>query len=207
MQFSGGVADVFGAIGLVGGATGGKIINSGSGNLVTFYDDVIHNGAEIRTSAGNTSVFFGSVSGAGNFTGTGTVQFEGGYSPGNSPAAVGFEGDAALGSESSLLMELAGRERGAQYDTLLVSGLLALDGALDVTLLGGYTPAYGNTFDLLDWGGLEGAFDTINLPVLGAGLSWDTSNLYSTGAIGVVPEPATLALLALGGLLAIRRRG
>jgi fibronectin-binding autotransporter adhesin len=206
MQFSGGVADVFGAISLVGGATGGKIINSGSGNLVTFYDDVTHNGAEIRTSAGNTTVFFGNVSGAGNFTGPGTVQFEGGYSPGGSPAAVGFEGDAALGSESSLLMELAGQERGTQYDALLVSGSLALDGALDVTLLGGYEPGPGDSFDLLDWGTLAGTFDSVSLPALGAGMAWDTKTLYDSGTITVVPEPATLTLLAMGGLVALRRR-
>jgi len=208
MQFSGGVADVFGAIGLVGGATGGKIINSGSGNLVTFYDDVTHNGAEIRTSSGNTSVFFGNVSGAGNFTGTGTVQFEGGYSPGNSPAAVGFEGDAMLGSESRLRMELAGRERGAQYDWLLVSGLMVLDGALDVTLLGGYQPRPGDSFDLLDWGTLAGTFDSVSLPALGAGMAWDTTTLYDSGTITVAPEPATLALVLVGvaGTILRRRR-
>jgi len=43
------------------------------------------------------------------------------------------------------------------------------------------------------------------MPDLGGGLSWDTSNLYTTGAIGVVPEPATLALLTLGGLAILRR--
>jgi autotransporter-associated beta strand protein len=206
MQFAGGLADVFGAIDLVGGATGGKIINSGVDNLVTFYNDVTHNGAEVRTSAGNTTVFFGDVRGAGSFTGPGTVVFEGSYSPGASPAAVGFEGDAALGSAASLLMELAGRERGAQYDALLVSGRLALDGALDVTLLGGYEPRVGDSFDLLDWGTLSGGFSAVNLPALAPDLKWSTDALYTDGTLRVVPEPGALALAALGGLLALRPR-
>jgi hypothetical protein len=148
----------------------------------------------------------GHVKGIGNYGGN--IMFSGTYSPGNSPAAVGFEGDAAFGSESALLMELAGESRGAQYDALLVSGLLTLDGALDVELLYGYMPSYGATFDLLDWGNLASKFDAVDLPALGGGLTWDTSGLYTTGTITVAPEPATLALVVMGvaGTLLRRRR-
>ena len=46
----------------------------------------------------------------------------------------------------------------------------------------------------------------MDLPALGEGLLWSTAELYATGRISVVPEPATLALLAAGGLAVLRRR-
>lgn len=39
-----------------------------------------------------------------------------------------------------------------------------------------------------------------------SGLAWDASDLYATGSLEVVPEPATLALVTLGGLALLRRR-
>jgi hypothetical protein len=45
---------------------------------------------------------------------------------------------------------------------------------------------------------VSGTFSTITGTDLGGGLSWDTSALYTTGVITVVPEPKTWALIALG---------
>jgi len=184
----------------------GKNIGVGGGNL-----DVIGtatNDGTVNTAAGCVTTFYNFVNGNGSFPGTGTVMFLGGYSPGHSPGEAEFGGDLALGGGASLVMELAGSSRGAQYDAIHVDGTLALGGTLDVELLYGYTPSYGNTYDLLDWGGLAGAFDAVDLPALGGSLEWDTSGLYTSGTITVAPEPATLALVALGvaGTL-LRRRG
>ena len=59
-------------------------------------------------------------------------------------------------------------------------------GALQLTLINGFNPGVGNSFDILDWGTINGTFSSLLLPSLGAGLSWDTSQLYSTGAVSVV---------------------
>ncbi len=187
-------------------AAGARIITSG-GSTTTFYDDVIHNGTEIRTSAGGSSVFFGAVSGAGPFTGTGTVYFEGDLRPGNSPALVRYGGDVALGGASTLALEIGGLLAGSEYDRLNVAGTLFEDGVLNVSLYGGFTPHFGDTFDLFDAGAVAGSFDAINLPNLGGDLEWDATNLQSTGQLRVVPEPSAPLLTLLGAaLLSARRR-
>ncbi len=195
---SGGNADVFGD---VTNSAGARIVTSG-GATTTFFDDVVHNGTEIRTSAGGSSVFFGAVSGAGPYTGTGTVYFEGDLRPGNSPASVLYEGDLVLGNSATLTLELGGLVLGGQYDHLNIGGTFTEDGALDVVLYGGFAPRFGDTFDLFDAGAVAGNFDDINLPALSGGLTWDDTQLSTSGTLRVVPEPGigTLLLSALGFL-------
>ena len=88
-----------------------------------------------------------------------------------------------------------------------------VDGDLVVTLLNAFTPASGATFNLFDAATFTGSFATVSLPTLTAGLTWDTSGLYSAGILSVtgtaIPEPSTyaaLAGLAALGLAAWRRR-
>jgi hypothetical protein len=180
-----GTMNFAGTANLVGDVTNsatGKII-SGGGGATIFYDDVTNDG-EIRTSTNGFTVFFGSVSGAGTFTGTGTVNFEGDLSPGNSPAAVQFAGDVTFGADAALQIELGGTTPGTGHDQIIVAGDLVLDGALDVSLLPSLTPAVGQSFDILDWGSLSGVFSSLNLPAL-AGLAWNTSQLYTTGVLSL----------------------
>ncbi len=193
-------------LGVVANTGGGKLIAT-SGATATYFNAVTHNGAEVRTAVGSRTTFLGAVNGAGTFTGPGLVDFEGGYSPGNSPAAVSLAGDVLLGAGNHLTMELAGVTRGTQFDALLVAGKLTLGGALDVVPLNGFSASNGQQFDLLDWGTQTGTFSAVHLPALATGLSWDTTNLYSNGTIGVVPEPSTWALMILStSLLTARGR-
>ena len=170
MNFAG-TANIDGA---VTNAAGGKII-SGGGGATIFYDDVTNNG-EIRTSTNGFTVFFGSVSGSGTFTGTGTVNFEGDLSPGSSPATVNFGGDVAFGPDSTLQIELGGTTPGTQYDQINVAGELTLDGTLRISLINGFTPTAGQSFDFFNVGTIAGTFSAIELPSL-EGLAWNTSQL------------------------------
>jgi hypothetical protein len=157
---------------------------------------------------GSTAVFFNDVSGEGSFGGTGTAMFLGALSPGSSPGVMSFETNVILGSGSTLIMELAGLVAGDEYDVLDVAGNFVLDGILDIELINHFVPQSGNIFDILNFdpAKLFGAFDTINLPTLPAGLAWDTSSLYTIGEIDVIPEPTTIAILSLGGLVLFRRK-
>ena len=93
-------------------------------------------------------------------------------------------------------MELGGLIPGSQYDKIIVTGELVLGGLLDVVLINDFRPQGGNRFDLFD-GRTSGVFNSVSLPPLGSGLSWDTNGLYTQGVITVVPEPGTLVLLLL----------
>ncbi|MGB7325778.1 MAG: PEP-CTERM sorting domain-containing protein, partial [Rubripirellula sp.] len=73
------------------------------------------------------------------------------------------------------------------------------------------TPAQGDTFDLWDvTGTTTNTFATVNLPTLAEGLQWNTSQLYSAGVLSVtvaaVPEPSSLAFLAVGLMTVVTRR-
>jgi len=167
--------------------------------------DVINN-STFDVASGRTAVFFGDVSGTGSFTGGGTVVFLGKLSPGGSPGQVTFGGDVVLTGGTTLEMELGGTSPGSEYDNLDVGGELTLGGALDVVLYDEFTPHGGDTFDLFDWGTVDGSFHAVNLPALPAGLAWDTSGLYATGQIAAVPEPSSLTLLLACVLLLPWRR-
>jgi len=174
-----GVANV---VGDTTNAAGVKIISTGGGPT-TFFDDVTNQG-EIRTAAGSITVFFGSVSGIGTFSGPGLVNFEGDLKPGNSAAAIPFAGDVAFGSNSALQLELGGTVLGTQYDHARVAGNLLLDGSLIVSIFNDFAPTIGQSFNILDWGTLSGTFSSLTLPTI-PGLTWNTSQLYTTGVLSI----------------------
>jgi hypothetical protein len=66
-----------------------------------------------------------------------------------------------------------------------ISGAVTLNETLSVALANSFAPSAGDVFDILDWGTLSGTFDTIELPALNAGLTWNTSQLYVTGVLSV----------------------
>jgi hypothetical protein len=212
LALSFGTSDVFGDI---NNTKAGKIINSGAGQI-TFYDDVANDG-EVRTSTGGATVFFGAVSGAGGYTGTGTVFFEGDLAPGNSPALISVGGDMVLGSGSFTLMELAGLDRGSEYDAFDIGGALSLDGTLSISLLDGFNPFAGSYFDLFAADSISGSFSQLLFPELAGGLSWNLALLtdFSGGtdylrlsAVSAVPVPPAVWLFGSGliGLAAVTRR-
>jgi T5SS/PEP-CTERM-associated repeat protein len=217
INLSSGTTDVHGD---VNNTAGGAIIVSGNGTA-TFFGDVVHNGTEIRVSTGSSAVFFGAVSGAGGYTGSGSVFFEGGLNPGNSPNLIDMTGDMGLGLNSHTTFELGGILRGSEYDAFDIGGTLSLGGELEVALydLGGglFAPQFGDSFDLFHAETINGDFDVLTLGLLGNGLGWDVSfladeigsiDVLRLSVVSAVPVPAAAWLFgsSLLGLLAIGRR-
>jgi len=82
-------------------------------------------------------------------------------------------------------MEVGGTTAGGSYDQIRATGTLSLGGTLAVSLINDFNPMAGNSFDILDWGGLAGTFSSIQLPTLAGGLHWNTSQLYTTGVLSI----------------------
>jgi hypothetical protein len=158
------------------------------------------------------------LSGNGTVPGTGTRVITGKVAPGNSPGCVSDQGNVVFEGSASLEIEIGGTTACTQFDQYTVALKLTLSGpTLNVLLINGFVPAAGQRFDVLNWGTLVGTFGQVNLPALPAGLTWDSSALYTTGELAVngpavsdgdVPLPPwALATLGAGfaALLARRR--
>ena len=133
------------------------MISVSGGATATFVDDVTQNGILQVVSVGNThssAVFFGDFGGAGGFVGGGDVFALGDLRPGNSPASVQLDGNFYLGTQSTTEIELGGVLPG-EYDQLVVSGEFSIAGNLEVSLINGFTPGYGDAFLIADIQGVR----------------------------------------------------
>lgn len=112
------------------------------------------------------------------------------------------------------------------HDQISVTGTFVQQtgAGIDVVAVTGFTAAYGQIFNLLDWttvagtsfstnlglSGRDGSGDAaldLDLPDLsGTGLVWDTSFFATDGILVVVPEPGRMMLLVVGMVLAGMRR-
>jgi T5SS/PEP-CTERM-associated repeat protein len=175
---------------VVGELTADTIFNDGQMVWIDSTGDGRTVAAQYFASAGSTTTLVGdttftnTVGGQGGFFGPGTAVFAGGLSPGSSPGTMTLESDVALASTNTLLIELAGIESG-QFDRLVTESELTFGGTLQVTLLDGFVPSLGQAFDVFDAASFAGMFDSMVLPALAGGLSWNTERLYADGVLSV----------------------
>ncbi|NQT40377.1 MAG: hypothetical protein HQ581_22980, partial [Planctomycetes bacterium] len=141
--------------------------------------------------------------GFGNPGGLMASQSFAGQAPTNTFAELTFADAFTIGADDTLKIEIDATAATADLLSVGAAGLgdltIAPGATLDVTFLGGEAMA-AQTFNILDFGSLDGTFDTINLPQLTTpALHWDLSNLQQTGEIGIAaPEPTSFALAILG---------
>ena len=166
--------------------------------------------AALNLSGGELSTPLLSKGAGGSFNFTGgilhadTVAFDlvndgGTISPGHSVGMTHVMGDLVLHS-GSLAIELGSP---SLADLLLVDGSASLNGALDVSTLGGFLPTKGDTWMILSTTGLSGLFSSITP---GYSVQQQGNNLLLR--FEGVPEPTTmlLATIAIGTIIARRRK-
>jgi len=140
-----------------------------------------------------------SLSGEG--TVDGDVSNGGVVSPGSSPGTLSIAGDYTQTAGGECVIELGGTAPG-QFDVLAVTGTAQLAGRLTIQL-DTFTPALADEFLVMTYASRIGEFDDVVPP---AGVAFDLDYGAAGLTLTVVPEPAALALLALGGVALIWRR-
>jgi len=197
--------------------TGTVNANAGTLNFTAVYTQT--SGSTVLNGGGITSSTLLNING-GTLTGTGTIG--GGVSitssailsPGFTPGTINITGNYAQSATGSYLAEIGGLTAGTQYDQVKLTGTgtATLGGTLNVSLLGGFVPAAGNSFTIVTCVAtptcINGTFATTNFPILPTGLVWNltynpTSVVLSvgaaTGADLSVAKTASVATTHLAG--------
>ncbi len=171
-----------------GGFSSGGLTNLGTTVLIdTTIGGPVNNPSGSAIDIVGEVIFTGLYSGGGDIFGSGTADFQGGISPGDSPAIVSIEGSINLDAANTLFIELGGTTPG-EYDRLELGGFASIDGTLDVALINGFVPSVGDSFGFLFAnGGFGGSFATLSLPDLSSmGLDWQLNPGGSTVFLEVV---------------------
>lgn len=157
---------------------------------------------------------------AGRVTGDGTLRADVSstlgamISPGEDNPTVGgvltIDGDLTIGEQGVLSIWLGGNQQGAHTSVLVLgSAVLDTDSLLNVTLSPTYTPIPTDSFTILTADSLNGLFENVPDMIIADNYVFKV-NYYSDRVVlsdpQFVPEPTSLVLLGLGGLLASRRR-
>jgi hypothetical protein len=118
----------------------------------------------------NVRTLSGFLAGRGSFTGN-VVNQNGTAIPGDSSAAgiLTINGNYTQANAGALSIELGGRSVGVPYDRLAVTGQATLDGTLAISLIGGFSPLVGDSFQVLTFGSATGQFAAITGTNLGSG--------------------------------------
>ncbi|MCG3149119.1 MAG: hypothetical protein PCFJNLEI_02578 [Verrucomicrobiae bacterium] len=190
-----------------------------TGNTLRVFGGTVTNITTLTVNAANTltlgdagAVYATTITVNGDLRGTGTlggnvtIAAGGTLSPGFSTGTLTFNNDLTLTGTAAMELSSGGNLGGA--DKFLVLGALSGDGLVRVTTNGTFTIAAGDKWDLFDWSAGTPTFTFDGSAVaLPGGLEWDITQLNIDGTITVIPEPATLVLVAGGlALVALQRQ-
>jgi autotransporter-associated beta strand protein len=161
---------------LLDGGGGGGLVKLGTGKLSL-------NGT--NTYTGSTVVSNGALGGIGVISGPVLVTDGAELSPGGATSGIGtltVSNTITLAPTATCTIELK-RTVTPNSDTLAANSIVA-GGTLNIVNIGA-TLVGGDTFTIFR-GPLSGSFAVTNLPALGTGMHWDTTQLGINGTIQVV---------------------
>jgi hypothetical protein len=165
-----------GALNRVSGSNGTVSIGVAFANSDTIR---VFQGTLAFTGPSFTNTSAGVITGIGTLDVSGTTFSNAGeLSPGFSPGQLTLQGALTQQATSTVVIEIDGTTAGTEYDLLAVSGAVALNGALEVSL--GFAPTEGQTFTVLTAGSLSGTFSSITGLNIGGGLQLEP-NYTATG--------------------------
>ncbi len=125
----------------------------------------------------------------GTLRGSGTVAGEvisqGTISPGSSAGLITIQGSFDQLAQGTLEIDIGGNTPITQYDRVAVSGLVTVNGTLDVDLFNGYTPYLHQLFTIMTGQDITGEFATVN----------------SVFAVDVIYNSTSIVLRSLAGVL------
>ena len=143
----------------------------------------VNNPGSIASGSAVTVQNSGTLGGSGTISGAVTVNSGGTLAPGTATI-----GTLTLGSTLSLAGTANFRinKSGVTLTSDQIAGATSVTagGTLNVTASGN-TLASGDSFTLLSTGTGSSWFSSVTLPVLGAGLTWDTNHLATSGVLDV----------------------
>lgn len=143
-------------------------VSAGSGTF-SFTGAYTQTAGGISLSGGSLSFNSGAVVNGGSFTGTGSVtgaisNTAGGLAPGTNtvPGTITLTGTNTYsqGSSGSFNVKVGGTGAG-QFDTAAVGGAATLGGALNLTLINGFTPQPNTKFTVMTFASKSGQFASV----------------------------------------------
>jgi T5SS/PEP-CTERM-associated repeat protein len=164
-------ATLTGSISGSGGLTAGNVLGSTPGVFIltgssNYTGATTLNAGTLRVNgsiASAVTVKNGVTLGGSGSVGSVVVNSGGIVSPGNSPGKLSVNGNYTQNSGGVLNIEIGGASPGAGgYDQLAVSGTATLGGTLNLSLVNGFRPTVGQTFNIITSSSEAGNFSTIN---------------------------------------------
>lgn len=142
----------------------------------------------VAMSTGTFNLLGGELKGTGTVNGTVNNQTEGTVNPGNSTGTLTVNGVYNQAGQGILKVELGGIDAG-QFDKLVVAGnnpngVANLSGKLEAELIGGFTPALGDSFEVLTYRVRNGKFTEFDRPDAPPGTMW--TMVYGTNNLTLI---------------------
>jgi autotransporter-associated beta strand protein len=143
---------------------------------------IVNNTSGSATGDGAVTVNAGAMFG-GEGTVSGNVTNSGTVAPGSGPGTLTLGGDYSQQTGGQLQIELASA---SNFDKLVVGGSASFAGTLAVSLVGGFSPAFGDVFTIVTAGSRTGTFGTTVLPALSGDLAWEVNYATTSVSLSIV---------------------